>query len=113
MGRVTQRGEPRGERSDRDHAGRKHGPHAAPAGDEDHADGWGASRAGDGNDLRLVQFNGPTKAEWIQSLEASGLRIMQYIYPNTYIVWGDAASRDAVANPRHPPCDAVMDGIHR
>ncbi|XHC26407.1 S8 family serine peptidase [Phycisphaerales bacterium ac7] len=67
-------------------------------GEPDHADGWGASRAGDGNDLRLVQFNGPTKAEWIQSLEASGLRIMQYIYPNTYIVWGDAASRDAVAN---------------
>ena len=67
-------------------------------GEPDHADGWGASRAGDGQDLRLVQFNGPPKAEWIDSLQASGLEVMQYIYPNTYIVWGDAASRDAVAN---------------
>ncbi len=62
--------------------------------------GWEKSRAGDGPDLRLVQFSGPPKAEWIEGLRDSGLEVMQYIYPNTYIVWGSAASRDAaMANP--------------
>jgi len=62
--------------------------------------GWESSRAGDGPDLRLVQFSGPTKTEWLDDLRASGLEVMQYIYPNTYIVWGSAASRDAaMGNP--------------
>jgi subtilisin family serine protease len=63
-------------------------------------DGWAASRAGDGPDLRLVQFNGPTKAEWLDDMRESGLQVMQYIYPNTYIVWGDNASRAGFDN--HP-----------
>jgi serine protease AprX len=40
-------------------------------------------------DLFLVQFAGPTRAEWLASLRASGLRIVQYIHPFTYVVWGE------------------------
>ena len=60
-----------------------------------HPDGWGQSRAGNGPDLRLVQFNGPTKAEWIEGLQDAGMRVMQYVHPNTYVVWSDENSREA------------------
>jgi len=39
--------------------------------------------------LRLVQFYGPTKEEWLEALEANGLEIVQYIHPFTYVVWGE------------------------
>ena len=42
-----------------------------------------------GEGLHLVQFFGPTKAEWLKSLEEQGISILQYIYPFTYVVWGD------------------------
>jgi serine protease AprX len=45
---------------------------------------------GPGPDLFLVQFAGPTRAEWLASLRASGLHIVQYIHPFTYVVWGEA-----------------------
>ncbi|MFG0292326.1 MAG: S8 family serine peptidase [Phycisphaerales bacterium JB050] len=69
-------------------------------GEPTHPGAWGASRAGEGPDLRLVQFSGPTKAEWLDDMDNAGLKVMQYIHPNTYIVWGDNASRDVFSN--HP-----------
>jgi hypothetical protein len=39
--------------------------------------------------LHLVQFQGPTKSAWLDTLEAAGLEIVQYIHPFTYVVWGD------------------------
>ncbi|MEW5989151.1 MAG: hypothetical protein AB1791_21200, partial [Chloroflexota bacterium] len=39
-------------------------------------------------DLHLVQLTGPTQAAWLTALEASGLQLVQYIYPYTYVVWG-------------------------
>ena len=44
--------------------------------------------------LHLVQFQGPTKGEWLRALEADGLDIIQYIHPFTYVVWGDTAGLD-------------------
>ncbi len=41
-----------------------------------------------GADLRIIQFNGPIQQEWLDELEAAGIEIVQYIYPNSYIVWG-------------------------
>jgi len=41
-----------------------------------------------GKDLRLVQFRGPIEDAWLSGLENSGLQIVQYIHPYTYIVWG-------------------------
>ncbi|MBG0787338.1 MAG: S8 family serine peptidase [Anaerolineaceae bacterium] len=37
----------------------------------------------------LIQFHGPTKDDWLKKLEASGLDVIQYIHPYTYLVWGN------------------------
>ncbi|HRX84466.1 MAG TPA: S8 family serine peptidase [Phycisphaerae bacterium] len=51
--------------------------------------------------LRLVQFTGPAKAEWLDALRADGLEVVQYIEPYTYVVWGTAAQRDAARTRAH------------
>ncbi len=38
--------------------------------------------------LRLIQFYGPIKDEWLTSLQKNDFKIVQYIHPFTYIVWG-------------------------
>jgi serine protease AprX len=50
------------------------------------------------HDLHLVQFAGPIPAGAFEELRENGLEPVQYIYPNTYIVWGRGADRDAVRN---------------
>jgi serine protease AprX len=47
-----------------------------------------------GNDLRLVQFDGPIQESWIQAMRKSGITPLQYIHPFTYITWADSQSRD-------------------
>ena len=60
------------------------------------------SRAVDAAGPHLIQFHGPTKDSWLKKLEASGLEVIQYIHPFTYIVWGNlnelsrASALDAV-----------------
>jgi subtilisin family serine protease len=44
--------------------------------------------------LFLVQFYGPIKSEWLDALEKAGLKVLQYIHPFTYVVWGKASSID-------------------
>jgi hypothetical protein len=39
-------------------------------------------------DLHLVQFDGPIPSGARKSLRAGGVEVVQYIHPNTYIVWG-------------------------
>lgn len=52
--------------------------------------------SGEGDRLRLVQLLGPPRSEWLQSLEASGQRVLQY-YPHlTYLVWGSAAATESL-----------------
>gem|GEM_PF-479599 len=65
------------------------------AGEPQLAPGWDAvgGPPSSGPDLHLVQFAGPTRAEWTKRLERRGLEIVQYIPPFTYVVWGDAATR--------------------
>jgi hypothetical protein len=58
------------------------------------AEGWQALEAV-GPELRLVQLAGPTRAAWLDQLEAAGLEIVQYIYPYTYIVWSEPQDLDA------------------
>ncbi|MCH8149904.1 MAG: hypothetical protein IH987_18310, partial [Planctomycetes bacterium] len=53
--------------------------------------------ATDQPDLHLIQFAGPSRREWLNNLEANGLKIVQYVHPNTYIVWGSLEDRSAVA----------------
>jgi hypothetical protein len=59
--------------------------------------GWDAAPA-DGPDLRLVQVAGPTQAGWLEQLEGAGLSVVQYVYPHTYIVWGEPQSLHAAGN---------------
>ncbi|MDX2200668.1 MAG: S8 family serine peptidase [Phycisphaerae bacterium] len=55
------------------------------------------TQAGDAQrDLRLVQFAGPTKSDWLPALESKGAKVVQYIPPFTYVVW---ASREEIDVP--------------
>jgi len=43
-----------------------------------------------GRRLHLIHFAGPPKLEWRRELQALGLRIVNYIPQNAYLVYGDA-----------------------
>lgn len=43
-----------------------------------------------GPNLRLLQFQGPIRAEWLTALRAAGVEPLQYIHPYSYVVWADA-----------------------
>ncbi|WP_224247027.1 S8 family serine peptidase [Hyalangium gracile] len=45
-----------------------------------------------GRRLHLVQFAGPIKPEWVQQLEATGVKLVTYIPNNAYLVYGDEAA---------------------
>ena len=51
--------------------------------------------ADDREDLHLVQLVGPSRTEWLQGLETAGLRVVQYIHPFTYVVWGRPGALDS------------------
>src|SRR5690606_32645242 len=42
--------------------------------------------------LRLVQFSGAIRPEWLEGLAREGVTPLQYIHPYSYVVWADAAS---------------------
>lgn len=46
-----------------------------------------------GTMLELVQFVGPIKAEWLESVRAAGGRPIHYVANNAYLVWVDANGR--------------------
>ncbi len=50
-----------------------------------------------GPDFRLIQFTGPVKSEWIKSLKANNIEVVQYISPFTYIVWSEPLDDKKVA----------------
>ena len=60
-------------------------------------DSWGSISRGNGISLHLVQFQGPTKDIWLDSIQSEGLEILQYIHPFTYVVWGPSESIDKVS----------------
>jgi hypothetical protein len=37
--------------------------------------------------LRLIQFEGPIRPEWLDSLAGQGIQPLQYIHPYSYVVW--------------------------
>ena len=59
--------------------------------------GWDTMR-GDGPDLYLVQFVGPPRDSWLESLGRAGLEPVQYISPFTYVVWGQAEAVERTAS---------------
>ncbi|HQF20162.1 MAG TPA: S8 family serine peptidase [Kiritimatiellia bacterium] len=46
-----------------------------------------------GDQLHLVQFDGPIQPEWVAQLEAAGWRIVDFVPDNTYIVYGGKSAR--------------------
>lgn len=52
--------------------------------------------------LRLVQFAGPVQQTWLDTLTAHGVRPLQYVRNNGYLVWadGDAVARLAQLHAR-------------
>jgi len=42
----------------------------------------------DAPSLHLVQLVGPTRGEWLEGLESTGLRVLQYVPRHAYLVWG-------------------------
>jgi hypothetical protein len=70
----------------------------------DPAEIWGGSSNARGSDpgWHLVQFNGGIRERWLDNLRQDGLDPVQYIHPDTYVVWGSpnavahAAERDEV-----------------
>jgi hypothetical protein len=47
------------------------------------------------NGLRLMQFHGPSKTEWLASLRDRGLSVLQYYPHNTVLVWGAASAAES------------------
>src|SRR6185369_1884307 len=43
--------------------------------------------------LRLVQFIGPVKREWLDRLRSSGVELVAYLPNNAYLVYGNEAAR--------------------
>ena len=54
-----------------------------------------------GDDLRLVQFDGPIQESWIQAMQKTGITPLQYIHPYTYITWADSQSKDSADGLPH------------
>jgi hypothetical protein len=48
-------------------------------------------------DLHLVQFDGPIPGDALERLRAAGLEPVQYVFPDTYVVWGRGADRDRMS----------------
>lgn len=46
--------------------------------------------------LHLVQFPGPIQPEWVAQLQEQGWQIVDYIPDNAYLVYGEAAARQAL-----------------
>ncbi len=42
-------------------------------------------------DFHLIQFQGPTRGSWLDAVKSEQLKIVRYIYPFTYVVWGRPA----------------------
>lgn len=53
--------------------------------------------------LRVVQFDGPVKDAWLQSLEATGVFIVTYAPNNSYVVVADVGSYAALEQLRDKP----------
>ncbi len=54
--------------------------------------------SGSGAGFHLVQLAGPTNDDWLNQLEANGLRVLQYYPHNSFLVWGDSAAAANAAN---------------
>ncbi|WP_375772100.1 S8 family serine peptidase [Archangium gephyra] len=45
-----------------------------------------------GKRFHLVHFSGPVRAEWLEELAATGVKVVTYVPNNAYLVYGDGAA---------------------
>ena len=70
----------------------------------------GAGSGGVGKQMRLIQFAGPIRPEWYQALVATGAHIVTYIPTNTYLVYGNSQTLQAVRQLASDTSIAQWDG---
>lgn len=75
--------------------GRNFDPLKSPPAGTVTPDGRGASG---GRDYYIVQLGGPTQDEWLDSLRAVGVEILQYIPHQAFLVYGDGAAIQKAAS---------------
>lgn len=51
-----------------------------------------------GKKLHLIQFVGPPKPEWVEALEGTGVKVVQYVPANSYLVQGSATALAKLQN---------------
>ena len=85
--------------SDRPHAGtvlRLGGLSFDPAlGPPELPEGWARSATSE-PDLHIIQFAGRVSDDALDALRKAGLEPVQYIHPNSYVVWGRASARNGL-----------------
>ncbi|NOT02285.1 MAG: S8 family serine peptidase [Phycisphaerales bacterium] len=57
-----------------------------------------AATESDGFGLRLIQFDGPAKAEWLDALRAGGAQVVSYVHPFAYVIWSRASDGPAATD---------------
>lgn len=66
-----------------------------------------------GKQLRLIQFDGPIQPQWVADLEKSGLRIVNYIPENAYLVYGDAPAVQSMQAKTVSKTNVRWEGAYR
>ncbi|NOT32278.1 MAG: S8 family serine peptidase [Planctomycetes bacterium] len=68
--------------------------------------------AGDERSLEIVQFNGPIKDAWLDSLRATGAFVVSYVPNNAYVVVVNGRSRGALEQLRQKPYVLGISSYH-
>lgn len=57
----------------------------------------GARSADPEGDFHLVQFRGPIRPDWVRTMRARGVKVVQPVHPFSYVVWARSRPMSAVA----------------
>lgn len=66
-----------------------------------------------GKQLRLIQFDGPIQPAWVAELEKSGMRIVDYIPDNAYLVYGDVSAVQSMQTKSAGKSHVRWEGAYR
>ena len=57
--------------------------------------GFGSYEADPAGDWHIIQFQGPIRSEWLRDLRATGMAVVQPVYPFSYVVWATQTQMNA------------------
>ena len=60
---------------------------------------WSSTQRRDfpAGELYLVQFHGPSKAQWLDALRTEGVEPIQYLHPFSYLVWNRSGALERIS----------------